>query len=67
MSVGERAEGADVQGKAEVAKGIAEQVKETAEDKVQGLKTWSDTVSRKTEEERSRPGWKSSVFEAIAA
>ena len=53
----------DVQDKVESAKGVAEQAKETVKDKVQEVKSWTDTVSRKAEEERRTPGWQSKAFD----
>ncbi|KAI0634640.1 hypothetical protein C8Q77DRAFT_771072 [Trametes polyzona] len=58
--VGERA---DVQAKADQAKGVAQQVKESAKEKVQQVKSFKDSVSAKAEEERARPGWQSSAFD----
>ncbi|KAI0327376.1 hypothetical protein GY45DRAFT_1327603 [Cubamyces sp. BRFM 1775] len=57
------AEREDVQDKVEQAKGVAEQVKETAKDKVRKVKSFKDTVSAKVEEEKARPGWQSPAFD----
>lgn len=54
---------ADVQGKLEDAKDVAQQVKETVKDKVRQIKSWTDMVSEKAEEEKARPGWKSDAFD----
>ncbi|KAI0349926.1 hypothetical protein OH77DRAFT_1157819 [Trametes cingulata] len=53
----------DVQGKIEQAKGVGEQVKESAKEKLQKVKSFKDTVAQKVEEEKSRPGWQSPAFD----
>ncbi|KAI0649580.1 hypothetical protein C8Q79DRAFT_901796 [Trametes meyenii] len=60
--VAERA-GDVVQAKAEDAKGVAEQVKESAKEKVRQVKSFKDTVSAKVDEEKAQPGWQSSAFD----
>ncbi|KAI0758486.1 hypothetical protein BD413DRAFT_675136 [Trametes elegans] len=50
------AEREDVQVKAEQAKDVAEQVKESAKEKVRQVKSFKDMVSAKVEEENARPG-----------
>ncbi|OSC96932.1 hypothetical protein PYCCODRAFT_1481665 [Trametes coccinea BRFM310] len=57
------AEREDVQGKVQQAKGVAEQVKESAKEKVKQVKSFKDTVSAKVEEEKAQPGWQSRAFD----
>ncbi|KAI0760929.1 hypothetical protein BD413DRAFT_594282 [Trametes elegans] len=57
------AERGDVQTKAEQAKDVVEQVKESAKEKVRQVKSFKDTVSAKVEEEKARPGWQSPAFD----
>ncbi|KAI1786208.1 hypothetical protein LXA43DRAFT_1111273 [Ganoderma leucocontextum] len=59
-SLGEREEG-------EEAMGVVEQVKEMAKEKVREVRSWKDTLQQKAEEERQRPGWQSSAFDALWA
>ncbi|KAL1948007.1 hypothetical protein VTO73DRAFT_12082 [Trametes versicolor] len=65
--VGERGDVQAVAGQAgEVAqktKGVAEQAKETVKGKVQQIKSFADTVSKKAEEEQAREGWQSGAFD----
>ncbi|KZT08287.1 uncharacterized protein LAESUDRAFT_697852 [Laetiporus sulphureus 93-53] len=56
------AEPQDIGQKAAQAKGVVQQVKETAKQKVQKVKSFKDAVSTKIEEEESREGWQSAAF-----
>ncbi|KAI0363499.1 hypothetical protein BV20DRAFT_975593 [Pilatotrama ljubarskyi] len=53
----------DVQNKIQQAKGVGQQVKESAKDKLQKVKSFKDTVAQKVDEEKSRPGWQSPAFD----
>ncbi|CDO76875.1 hypothetical protein BN946_scf184901.g12 [Trametes cinnabarina] len=57
------AERDDVQEVAQQAKGVAQQVKESAKEKVQQVKSFKDTVSAKVEQEKAQPGWQSRAFD----
>ena len=61
----EEAPDANVEGAMVDAQGIAKQAKETVKGKVREVKSWADTVSRKTEEERAREGWQSPAFDWV--
>ena len=48
-------------------RGVVEQVRATAKEKVRKVKSWQEAVQEKTEEERQRPGWRSPAFDALWA
>ena len=61
----EEAPDANVEGAMADAQSIAKQAKETVKGKVREVKSWADTVSKKTEEERAREGWQSPAFDWV--
>ncbi|TBU21761.1 hypothetical protein BD311DRAFT_677580 [Dichomitus squalens] len=67
-SVGERVDrNVDVDATVKDAKGVAEQATEVVKGKYRQVKSWTDTVQQKTEEERQRSGWNSPAFDALWA
>ena len=48
-------------------RGVVEQVRATAKEKVRKVMSWQEAVEQKTEEERQRPGWRSPAFDALWA
>ena len=51
---------------ADKLKGIAAQAKESAKEGVRKVRGFSEAVEKKTEEERSREGWRSAAFDVSA-
>ncbi|KAM5546176.1 hypothetical protein V8D89_000302 [Ganoderma adspersum] len=45
---------------------VVEQAKTTAREKIRRVRSWKDTLQRKTEEERQQPGWKSAAFDSLS-